>query len=409
MSDACIITTGSEIVEGIITDQNSKWLASKLISLGWRIHKIISVGDDHNSIREALECSMKNCDLIIITGGLGPTKDDITRSATAKFFKRKLIFDEKLYEKIEKKVKEFAGTVVKTVRNEAMIIEGAEAIGNDVGSAPGQLLKVDDGKIVLLLPGPPNEMMSVFSKVESRLLRRDRRFTRILKFYGIKESVLEDELRDIIYSHPEVKVAFQADYVKGITLRLTSSESEKEVVNSLVKKIYDKVGVHIYAEESKSLEEVVVELLKEAGRTLAVAESCTGGVLAGTIVNVPGSSKVFKGGIIAYDNSAKMKLLCVRKSTLERYGAVSEECVKEMLEGVMRIFDVDYAIAISGIAGPSGGNEDKPVGTVYIGVMCKGIKEIKRFHFKRERNTVRYKSAYTALDTLRRLIRRGEQ
>ena len=383
MNSACIIITGSEIVEGIITDQNSKWLASQLVSLGWKINRIISIDDDCDSIKDALKCSIKDCDLIIITGGLGPTKDDLTRNAVAEFFGKKLIFDDKLYKKVEKKVKEFAGTVVENIKNEAMIIEGAKAIDNDVGSAPGQFMEINE-KIVLLLPGPPDEMMNVFSKIKSRLLRKEKFFTKILKFYDIKESVLENELKDVIYKYPEVKVAFQADYVKGITLRLTIGESKQNIVNSLVDKIYDKVGMYIYTEGNKDMEEVVIELLKEKEKTLAVAESCTGGLLAGKIVNVPGSSKVFKGGIIAYDNSVKTELLGVNKSTLEKYGAVSKECIKEMLKGTIKIFDVDYAIAVSGIAGPSGGSKEKPVGTVYIGVKGGNIEQIKKFYFKKE-------------------------
>lgn len=407
MNIACIITTGSEIVEGIITDKNSKWLASKLVSFGWKVDKIISVDDDYNSIKNALECSVKNCDLIIITGGLGPTKDDITRNVVAEFFEKKVIFDERLYERIEKKVKEFAGVVVETIKNEAMVIEGAEVLENDVGSAPGQILEVDE-KTVVLLPGPPDEMMNVFSKAESKLIKNERFFTRILKFYGIKESILEEELNSIIYAYPEVKAAFQADYVKGITLRLTTDEKKREIVNSIVEKIYNKAGRYVYAEGEKEMEDTVVELLKNAQKTLAVAESCTGGLLAGQIVNVPGSSKVFKGGIIAYDNSVKIKFLNVESHTLEKYGAVSKKCVEEMLAGTMNLFNTDYAVAISGIAGPSGGSVDKPVGTVYIGVMGKNTdKIIERFYFKRGRNVVRYKSVYTALDMLRRVVLGG--
>ncbi|MCD6449115.1 MAG: competence/damage-inducible protein A [Thermotogaceae bacterium] len=407
MARACIITTGSEIVEGFILDQNSKWLASKLISIGWKVGRIISVDDDYKAIEDALKCSMNGCDLIIITGGLGPTKDDITRDVVADFFGKKLIFNKKLYSKVEKKVKEFADAIVETIRKEAMVIEGAEVIDNDVGSAPGQLFEFN-GRIVVLLPGPPREMENVFSKIEKKISRERRFYTRVLKFYGIKESVLENELKNMIYTYPTIKVAFQADYIKGVTLRLTTEENNKDAVDSLIEKIYSRLGMYIYAEGEKDMEDTIVDLLKGSKKTLSIAESCTGGLLSCKIVNVPGSSKVFKGGIIAYDNFIKRKFLKVKNGTLKKFGAVSSECVIEMLRGVYNLFGTDYSIAVSGIAGPSGGSKNKPVGTVYIGIKSRNLEKVKRFYFKGERNVIRYKSVYEALNILRKVVLGGD-
>ncbi len=408
MKTASILTIGSEIVEGVIFDRNSSWLSAEMKKLGYAVKCIVSVGDKIEDIVEAVKFCLRDVNVLLVTGGLGPTKDDLTREAVSRALGRPLVFDEGLYERVAKKVRDFAGKVVDGIKKEAMLIDGALPLENDVGSAPGQFIE-QDGKKIVIMPGPPREMMDVFEKAKAFLEVDEPIYTKTLKFYGVRESVLEDDLKHMIYSDPRISVATQADYVEGIKIRFTVPESLKEALNEILMKIRSsKYSMDIYAEDDESMEERVVRLLSERGESVAVAESCTGGLLSGRLVNVPGASRVFKGGIIAYDNEVKISELGVSKATLEKYGAVSERCVEEMLKGLLEKFNTDWGIAVSGIAGPEGGTAEKPVGTVYIGLINRKEKiEVRKHNFRGERNVIRAKSVMTALDILRRSLMGG--
>ena len=401
MKSACILTIGSEIVEGVISNENSRYLSRRLLELGYYIKRIVSVDDVLEDLISEVSNSLKECDLLITTGGLGPTEDDLTREAVSSATGVPLVFDEDLYERISERVKDFAGKVVESIRKEAMVLKGAKVIWNDVGSAPGQLLEIG-GKTILLLPGPPIEMKNVFEKVAEELRAGEGFIIKTLKFFGVRESVLEDELKDVIYSNPDVKVATQASYTEGVWIRFKAPKALENELNGILEEIKKIKGKDIYAEDDGSMEETVVRLLSEKGKKLSLAESCTGGMISSMIVNVPGASKVYKGGIIAYDKLVKEKLLGVRRSTLERFGSVSGECAIEMAEGAHGVLGGDFTISITGVAGPSS-EEGKPVGLVYFDVY-DGKHRVFERRFKGERNTIRRRAAMEALDVLRRIL-----
>ena len=401
MKKACILTIGSEIVEGVITNKNSVYLSRRLLELGYRVVRIASVDDVFEDIIEEVKRSVGECDLLVTTGGLGPTEDDLTRESISKALGVKLIFNDDLYEIIGEKVRKFAGRVVESVKKEAMVLNGAEVIENGVGSAPGQLLEFD-GKKILILPGPPSEMRDVFERVSEKLRAGKGYLMKILKFYGVRESTLEDELREIIYSYENVKVATQASYTMGVWLRFTAPFEFKDELDELVKEVRDRRGMDIYAEDDENMEDRLVSLLKRHGKTLSVAESCSGGPLSSLLVNVSGVSEVFKGGIIAYNSFVKEKVLGVSRDVLERFGSVSRECAREMSAGARKVFSSDYAIAISGVAGPER-VENKPAGLVYIDLYGKDHMTFEK-KYAGSRNVIRMKATMDAMDSMRRIL-----
>ncbi|ABQ46256.1 competence/damage-inducible protein cinA [Thermotoga petrophila RKU-1] len=407
MKKAAIITIGSELLEGLILNKNAQFLCQELKNLGYRVVKVSTVGDDLISISEEVKTLLLKVDLLILTGGLGPTQDDLTRDAVAKVLNRSLKLNEELLSKIKEKIKKYHSEIPQNIERQALVIDGAEVLDNPVGSAPGQLLTVD-GKIVILLPGPPRELIPMFNALKDRLRTPDALYQVVLKYYSIPEAVLEDLLKDILYSQNIVEVATMADHVEGVRLRLTTHMKNKEYLDEMVKKILDKTGEHLYGVNDEKMEEVVVRLLKDRKKTLAVAESCTGGMLSSLVVNVPGASEVFAGGVVAYSNDLKKHILGVREDTLRKHGAVSKECVQEMTEGLKKLTGADICVSISGIAGPSGGTPEKPVGTVFIDIF-EHEHITMRYNFTGDRNTIRTRSAMMALENLRKYLKGREK
>jgi len=407
MKKAAIITIGSELLEGLILNKNAQFLCQELKNLGYIVVKVSTVGDDLISISEEVKTLLLKVDLLILTGGLGPTQDDLTRDAVAKVLNRSLKLNEELLSKIKEKIKKYHSEIPQNIERQALVIDGAEVLDNPVGSAPGQLLTVD-GKIVILLPGPPRELIPMFNALKDRLRTPDALYQVVLKYYSIPEAVLEDLLKDILYSQNIVEVATMADHVEGVRLRLTTHMKNKEYLDEMVKKILDKTGEHLYGVNDEKMEEVVVRLLKDRKKTLAVAESCTGGMLSSLVVNVPGASEVFIGGVVAYSNDLKKHILGVREDTLKKHGAVSEECVQEMTEGLKKLTGADICVSISGIAGPSGGTPEKPVGTVFIDIF-EHEHITMRYNFTGDRNMIRTRSAMMALENLRKYLKGRER
>ena len=407
MKKAAIITIGSELLEGLILNKNAQFLCQELKNLGYIVVKVSTVGDDLISISEEVKTLLLKVDLLILTGGLGPTQDDLTRDAVAKVLNRSLKLNEELLSKIKEKIKKYHSEIPQNIERQALVIDGAEVLDNPVGSAPGQLLTVD-GKIVILLPGPPRELIPMFNALKDRLRTPDALYQVVLKYYSIPEAVLEDLLKDILYSQNIVEVATMADHVEGVRLRLTTHMKNKEYLDEMVKKILDKTGEHLYGVNDEKMEEVVVRLLKDRKKTLAVAESCTGGMLSSLVVNVPGASEVFIGGVVAYSNDLKKHILGVREDTLKKHGAVSEECVQEMTEGLKKLTGADICVSISGIAGPSGGTPEKPVGTVFIDIF-EHEHITMRYNFTGDRNMIRTRSAMMALENLRKYLKGREK
>ncbi|QTA38819.1 competence/damage-inducible protein A [Thermosipho ferrireducens] len=406
MKKAIILAVGNELVQGLIVDTNSKYISRELFNVGYETLLIKSVPDDFDLLVYELKDSISRSDLVITIGGLGPTEDDLTREAVAEALNKKLVFSKNLSESIIKKAKAFYENVPEIINRQAYVIEGAEIIENPVGTAPGQFLNIS-GKHIILLPGPPSELIPMFKKAIENLRELPGFYMRRVKTVGIPEVVLVDEYKHIIYSNKNVNVATMASHKSGVELRFTGPVELKDVIDNIVKELTLAIKDNIYAYDDSTIEEVVYKQLLESNMTVSFAESCTGGLLSSEFVKIPGVSSVFKGGIIAYSNEVKINLLGVRLKTIKNYGAVSRECVEEMSKGVAELLRSDFGVAISGVAGPSGGTPQKPVGTVWICIynVRNDVHYSQKYNFRGDRNMIRSRSVLQAFDMLRRALR----
>ncbi|MBO8161037.1 MAG: competence/damage-inducible protein A [Thermosipho sp. (in: Bacteria)] len=406
MKKNIILAIGNELVEGIIVDTNSKYIANKLLEHGYKTIMTKTLPDDLEILVTEIKNSLETSDLLITTGGLGPTKDDITREAVSLAIDKKLIPDQKLVEKITAKAKKYYKEVPDIVKKQGQVIEGAIVLENPVGTAPGQIINFGT-KTILILPGPPAELYPIFNEALKYIKKDSPIYTRRVKTLGIPEAVIVEKYKNIIFSNKKITVATMASYKSGVELRFTGDISLKKEIDKIVEKLLKEIGDFIYALDEKSIEEVVFEKLLESNKTVSFTESCTGGLVSSSFVNIPGVSKVFKGSVVAYSNEIKETILNVKKETLINFGAVSKECVKEMAKGVAEKFSTDYSLAISGIAGPTGGTKEKPIGTVWICAYDRKNNEyiVQKYLFKGTRETIRYRSTLYAFDTLRRLIK----
>ncbi len=407
-----LISVGTEILLGNIVNTNANYLSCKCAELGLSLFYEVSVGDNEERLENTIKTALSRSDVIILTGGLGPTKDDLTKEVTAKALGRKLVFDEHSKERIIQHFnKNKYNNITENNWKQADIIEGAIVVDNDNGTAPGIIVETEDNKRIILLPGPPNEMIPMF---EEKIIPYFKKLTntviysQVVKICGLGESYVETEISDMIDSQSNPTIA---PYAKTgeVHLRITASaenENEaKKLIKPVVKELKSRFKENIYTTDmDKNLEDVVVELLTKKGLTLTTAESCTGGLFTGRIVNSPGASEVLKEGFITYSNKAKRKHLDVKKSTLKEFGAVSEQAAKEMAKGAAVLTDSDVSIAITGIAGPDGGSEDKPVGLVYVACYANEKVTVKEFKFSGHRQKIREYTVVRALDLLRRCI-----
>jgi len=401
LKSAIILAIGNELVEGLILDTNSKYMSQRLKLAGYYVVRTETLPDNLQIMKDRISVALQDADLIITSGGLGPTEDDITREAVSAVIGRKLIVDKKLSDELVQRAIKYYGKSAESVSKQAMIIEGATVLDNPVGTAPGQLVEVN-GKIILILPGPPSELIPIFENVYDKIKADDSLYTRRIKTIGIPEAILMEEYKDIIYSDPNVTVATMASYERGVEVRFTGPILLKDSIDRICDRLIPMLGDSVYALDDSDMQDVVYKLLKDNGLTVSFAESCTGGLISSTFVDIPGVSDVYKGGVITYSNESKMKILGVAQETLEKYGAVSEECVREMVDGCKRLFNSSFAVAVSGIAGPSGGSEEKPVGTVCI-ALATPTKIISSTHLLRgDRNSIRRRSMLFSFDILRR-------
>lgn len=395
MKTACVLTIGSEIVEGIILNTNAQYICQKLVENGYKVNRVISVDDDEDVIREEVQRSLQACDLLVVSGGLGPTEDDKTREAVAKALSRRLIMDEQIKEKIYERVSRYYSSPPKNLEKQALVVENAQIVPNPVGTAPGQLIE-HEGKKILLLPGPPQEMRPMLdSVIEKVKAEKDFKTIKML-FFGIPESLLDQFIADSGVKGC-VKIATQASFSEGVWVRLTASLDCFDEAQILAQRLVERYHVNFIGYGDTSVEKALFEELRRKKLTFSVAESCTGGLVCSKIVSIPGASEVFVGGIVAYDNSVKVKLLNVRRETLESFGAVSEQCVVEMAQGVKELTGSDLAVSVSGIAGPTGGSPEKPVGTVYFCVTDGKKHKVERLFYPQERNIFRTRVATHAL------------
>ncbi|MBK8884353.1 MAG: competence/damage-inducible protein A [Bacteroidales bacterium] len=411
---AAIITIGDELLIGQTVDTNSAWMGAELSKSGFDIFRITSIHDRKSDIKYALDEAGKEADVVLITGGLGPTSDDITKQTLAEYFSTRLVMNFEVLGMIEEMMSRRKFGMNDNNRRQAEVPESCRVLTNGAGTAPGMWFE-KDGTIFVSMPGVPNEMKYLMN--EHVLPELNKRFTsqiiihRNIMTYGTFEARLAEILTDFEAALPtNIKLAYLPS--SGvIKLRLTATGNEQEsleaLVNEQVKSLYKTIPEFIYGENEESLEMVIGKLLSKKKRSLSTAESCTGGEIAHLLTSVPGSSNYYRGSVIAYDNSIKSSILRVKEETLSKYGAVSEEVVKEMAEAARTIFKTDFAVATSGIAGPGGGTEAKPVGTLWMAVATENgtIAEKRVFGNDRISNIKRFSLA--ALNLLRLQIIRN--
>lgn len=410
-----LISVGTEILLGNIVNTNSAYLAEKCAQLGLSLYYQTVVGDNEERMRETVRRALDRSDIVILTGGLGPTEDDLTKEVTAEVMGLPLKEDPHSRELLEAYLVQYQKNDAQrriTMNNykQAMVPEGALVLDNHNGTAPGLIIE-KDGKTAVLLPGPPNELKPMFEEAVFPYLRKKQPemiFSQMVKICSIGESQVAEEIQDLIETQTNPTIA---PYAKTgeVHLRITAKgKSQKEceeLIRPIVRELEHRFGKNIFAEaENVSLEEAVTILLWQNNLTLSTAESCTGGAIAARIVNVPGASDVFLQGMVTYSNQAKKKCLGVKEDTLQVYGAVSRECAKEMAEGGCAFSGTDVCLSVTGIAGPGGGTEEKPVGTVFMGCCVKGKTAIREYHFTGNRARIREQTTSHGLAFLRSCI-----
>ena len=400
-----IISVGTEVVTGDIIDTNAPYLSKELVSLGIDTMYRTSVKDDDKTILEVLNIAKKRADLIITIGGLGPTYDDFTKEEVAKVNGLKLVRSDKAEQKIRDYFDKTGRKMTDNNLRQADIIEGSLAIDNDNGTAPGILLEKDN-KIFILFPGPPNELIPMFeNKVKPYLKDKTGKFIleRCIKLSGIGESYVEEELKDLIDKDEKIIIATYAK-VGEVHIKITSEGKTKQEAEEKLKPYFEKIQIrfskYVYGYDDDTLPKKVVEYLKDKNLKVAFCESCTGGYISKTITDVPGASDVFDCGMVTYSNEIKARLAGVSPIALKSNGAVSEEVATQMAKGIRTLAKADIGISVTGIAGPGGGTEEKPVGLVYMGISTKNTTVTKKLNFRGNREKIRLSTVNAVMSTL---------
>lgn len=417
---AVILSTGDELTSGLTVDTNSNWLADKLFEIGIDLAAVITVGDDPQRIRWAFESGLDRADLVISTGGLGPTVDDLTTEVLAVTLGREIVFDEASAEHIRALFRSIGRQMPENNLRQANFPAGAVILANPLGTAPGYRVEVEwkgRRRFVVVMPGVPREMKPMTeSKVLPWLRGLDPSgqvyLSRSFQTFGASESAL-DEMMSGAVAPEEGRLSFRAAFPQisvRVTVRGRPGEAEAALAR-LSERVRQRIGDYVFGEGTATMEGVVNELLRRRGWTLATAESCTGGLVAERMTDVPGSSQVFAGSLVAYTLQTKQSTLGVRAETLDRFGAVSDEVAKEMAAGARRACGADVAVSVTGVAGPDGGTEENPVGTIYVGFAADGALVSRRYTLWGTRDWIRLLASQIALDWVRRhaLGRRPEE
>lgn len=409
--NAHIITIGDEILIGQTLNTNAAFIGEKLSALSINILKSSVVGDHQDQIIKEFETAFEKCDLVIATGGLGPTHDDRTRDAVVKFYKTTLVMNESVLSDIKSRFKKLNREMSPTNEAQAMVPQNAEIIRNDFGTAPGYYIE-QKKKILVVMPGVPFEMEKmmrnfVIPKLEEKLEKDIFTLRQTLMTTGIAESALYEKLGSIDDLLGGAELAFLPSQF-GVKLRITVSDTNSKAASDRMSEIEQKIrtiaGRFIYGKDEEELSEVVGRMLKERTLRVAVAESCTGGLVSSMITDFNGSSDYFERGIVAYSNAAKVEILQVNEDTIAEFGAVSVEVARQMAEGVKAISGADIGLAITGIMGPGGGSKEKSVGTVFIGYCDARVCTAKEFHFGDNRIMNKQRTAQAALNILRKSL-----
>jgi nicotinamide-nucleotide amidase len=406
-SIAEIITIGDEILAGTTLDTNAHWLTGELVALNIPVLRRHTISDTPQEILHVLQSLSDDTGIVILTGGLGPTRDDITKKTVTEYFGGKLIFSEALFQEIQEKLKHRNKTIPESNREQALIPDNARILPNPIGTAAGLCFKDKKGRYVYLVPGVPEEMKCIFNesiRPELTKLPGEKIRVYIYKTTGIMESEIVDRIDEGLTHFPMVKVGYYPS-VYGVTLKMTVKENEGKAVETRLRDfLYDRLGDAIYTEGDRDITEIIAEKLITRGWTLSVAESCTGGLISHRLTEVPGISQVFTEGLVTYSNEAKMRLLGVSASTLKKHGAVSQKTVIEMAHGIRQRSGTNTSLSVSGIAGPEGGTLEKPVGTVWICAVTPEKEETIRIQFNKGRHLNKHFASQAALNLLRKLL-----
>lgn len=410
-----LVTIGDELLLGFTVDTNGAFIARKLAEQGIAVARRTAVGDTQSAIVDAVQEALERTGAVITTGGLGPTSDDLTRDAVAEVFGRELKVDEAHLEWMRERWKRrFGRDMPESNRRQAMIPGGARKLDNKHGSAPGVFIEDDRGRFVVMLPGVPRELRGMTEDTLIPLLSERgcgaggeciRSLT--LRTTGIAESLLQDKLAQVQLANPQLSLAYLPG-IDGVDLRVTartrSARSADDALAQNAAVLRGAVGESIYGENDDDLARVLIDLCRVKDHKIAVAESCTGGLLGARITAIPGSSDVFVGGVIAYSNEVKTRELGVSRSELDTHGAVSEQIVRQMAVGAQKKFGVHVALAITGVAGPGGGTPEKPVGLVWICAAVGDRVEPRKIQSWGDRQEIRYRAAQAAMELARRLL-----
>jgi nicotinamide-nucleotide amidase len=406
-----LITIGDELLYGHVLDTNAAYIGEKLTEAGIELIYHNTVGDKAEHMINAIAQAMNRADIVLTTGGLGPTHDDITKKIVCKYFKRQLVFHEDILKELQQKYTAQGLTMPAINQNQALQPQGAKFLENKIGSALGIFIE-EHGKTFVSMPGVPTELKLMVDEQLGPILKSKSTgrviIHRKLRTIGIFESAIFQKVKSIIEEKDKIDIAFLPSF-RGVDIRLTTKsdneEKAREAIDNIEARFTEKLGKYIFGYDNDELPDLIGKSLISRGQTVAVAESCTGGLLGKIFTDIPGSSQYFLGGVIAYSNDIKSRILNVPTTTLEKYGAVSAETAKSMAEGLQNLTGASIGISITGIAGPDGGTEEKPVGLTYIGLATPDDTKVKEFHYGQQRKRNRQRAAYSALDMIRRYLK----
>ena len=410
-----ILSVGTELLMGQVANTDAQYISQRLSALGTSVYRHTVVGDNVNRLRDALREAFERADIVITTGGLGPTEDDLTKETVAEHFGLELYEDEDSLLRLKRMFERFRKPMTDNNLKQALIPVGAIVMPNDRGTAPGCIIEKDD-KIAAVLPGPPREMKDMFEKQLFSYLQKKSNtvlVSRYLHIFGVGESTIETVLQDLFHlGNPTLALyCTTAECTARLSVMCRREEDAAAVLDPVEKEIRARLKSAVYAEGlTETMPSTVYKMLKERGKRVSFAESCTGGLLSASIVDLPGASDVFDMSFVTYANEAKERMLGVKHTTLLEKGAVSRECAREMAMGALLSSNADYALSVTGIAGPGGGTDEKPVGLVYIGIADREGAYAHEFRFTGDRTAVRTSSVKHALNLLRlTLLNKDEQ
>ncbi len=404
-----ILAVGTELLMGQIVNTNAQYISSKLPEAGVGVYYHSVVGDNPARLEDSLKLALERCDIVITTGGLGPTQDDLTKETISRVCGKKLVIHEESLNKIKNYFSRLGRQMTPNNEKQAYMPEGCIVLKNNNGTAPGCIIEMGE-KAVIMLPGPPVEMKPMFLDYVMPYFKNKGAYSLesvILRVFGIGESAMETKIMDLIDGQTNPTIATYAKEGE-VTIRITASvpmgQSAEQILMPVVNEIKRRTGENLYSDKDETLDSVAAGLLLENNITIATAESCTGGLISEMLTDVPGISKVFMGGAVTYSNEAKMEYLGVKEQTLKAHGAVSRETAAEMAEGIRKRLKTDIGISVTGIAGPGGGTDEKPVGLVYVGLSGEGGTITKELRLSGNRKKIRTITALNVFDLIRRHV-----